>query len=774
VTSRGFVVAAALLAVGCRRHAPIAEATDAAVDSAPPPLPPTNPDVVALDLMEDSPRCRIEHRGALVDVGAHEATWMTPGKADGELPAFERDGATWGRVLDKVTSFTVPLDASGAVVISARGRAGAAKKAIASVDGKVVGPLVFSPTEDKVATAGSSSVVLSPGLHVVSLRWLGSTKKEEALAELDWVRLGVGDDDPSAYAAPTRADVVAQVALSGAPRKALTLRAPSVVRCIAWIPPGAELMADVGVFGEGEGEVELRERASSSDSPRVIAKQRASSKGWSGVRAPLSVGGERGELAIVEIAVTRAPKQGRVAIAEPRVVRTTPAKKVDPAKLPRPRDVIVVVMAGMTSAHLELPGLARLAREGVTFRGHHAPSPLAGASVASLVTGLPVPVHALEDAAARLSPRTPLVPQRLVPFGVESAMFTEAPTTGPAFGFNHDFQHYAARSPLDGAPVAFDELEKFVTAHPSTKLFVLAHARGAHPPWDVPGDLVRTLPPDGYVGPVDPRHVVSLLAKARRGLYHPTEADRTRMLALQDVAIASEDKRLEAFVEALRATGTLEQTTLIVTSDVPLYMPHASKPIEKPAGAPPSSAPPPKPSASAKPPQGPPPTPPLPPGTSVEDGEEPLAVPLVIRFPDRHAQGRVVTAQTDPTDVAATIVAAFGGAIDDLAGRDLASLAVDDEPSRDLARLSDDGRVYQLTWGDVRLVGVWGKSPTLRAVTSDEDLRARRPFEYLAAWGLAVESRLTWLATRKKGPGREPATIDAATQASLDAWERAK
>lgn len=774
--SRGASVAVLLAlaahGVGCRRRPSPPQTPDGGVAARPPPLPPTSPDVIAVDLMEESPRCRVEHRGALVDVGAPGATWSTPGRPDDDLPAFERDGATWGRVLDKLSTFTIPLDAGGAVLISARGRARAAKKAIASVDGKVVGQLIFSATEDKVVSAGSSAIVLSPGLHVVQLRWLGSTKKEEPLAELDWLRLGVGDDDPSSYAAPTRRDVLGQVALSGAPRRAFTLRAPSVVRCVAWIPAGAQLMADVGVVGEGEGEVELRERVTSSEAPRVLAREIASSKGWAGVRAPLTVGGDVGRLAVVEIAVTRAPKQGRVAIAEPRVVRTAPPPKVDASKLPRPGSVVVLVLAGLTSAHLELPGLAKLARESAVFRGHHAPSPLAGASVASLVTGLPVPVHAVEDPGARLSPRTPLITQRLKPFGVETAMFTEAPSTGPAFGFNHDWQRYAARSPLDGAPAAYEELEKFLAAHKGAKTFVLGHARGAHPPWEVPGDVQKTLAPEGYTGPVDPKHVVSLLAKARRGLYHPTDADRTRMVALQDVAVAAEDRRLDAFVEGLRASGALEQTTLIVTSDVPLYLPRASKP-PAPPGAPssaPSAAPAPRGSASARPP-GPPP---LPPGTSIEDGEEPLSVPLLVRFPDRHAAGRMVTAQTDPTDVAATIVAAFGGAIDELAGRDLAALAIDDELSRDLPRLSDDGRIYQLAWGEVRLVGIWGKTPTLRASTSDDELRARRPFEYLAAWGLAVEARRHWLTARKRGPGREPATIDAATQAALDAWEKAK
>src|SRR5262249_46309268 len=155
-------------------------------------------------------------------------------------------------------------------------------------------------------------------------------------------------------------------------------------------------------------------------------------------------------------------------IGEPRILQ--PSSPLDaataggtPAKRPSaPQSAVVIVLAGATPAQLDLPSLKKIAGESVIFRGHRAPSSLAAASVASLVTGLPVPVQAMEDAGARLSPRTPLLGRALGPFGVETAMFTEAPTTGPAFGFAHDWAHYAARSPLDGPPAAFDEVEKFL------------------------------------------------------------------------------------------------------------------------------------------------------------------------------------------------------------------------------------------------------------------------------------------------------------------------
>jgi len=752
---RKLAVVLLLCAIGCRRSTRAVEATDAAPANATKAAPPSAPGAIALDMLASSPRCRIEHRGAFIDIGTPEAAWSTPGHPDlAELPAFERDGATWGRVLDRSQSFTVAVDGSGPALVAIRGRARGSKKVHASLDGKSVGTLVLSPTDDHVAVATNAALTVSPGLHTLSLKWLGPAKKEEPLAELDWIRVGAADGDTAAYAAPTRRDAVTQVVLGGAPRRAFTLMAPAVVRCVAFLPKGASFAADIGSVSEGtSGEVEVRARALGSGPAKVLAKGIATPSGWNGLTAPLSAVATGDSLAVLEIAVTKGPKQGRVAIAEPRVLRAETPGNASAA--PKATNVVVVVMAGLRTAHLALPSMQKLAREGVTFKGHRAPSHLASASVASLVTGLPVPVHALEDAAARLSPRTALIARTLMPFGVSTAMFTEAPTTGPAFGFAHDWSNYAARSPLDGPSAAFDEIGKWLETHGDKKAFLIAHARGAHPPWDVTSEALKALPPENYAGNIDPKHVVAVLAKAKRGLLRVSEADHIRMVALEQNALATQDKKLDALIEAMRTNGTLDKTTLIVTGDAPFNLPNAAEP--KPAAS----------SSDAPPPPPPPPPPP-------EAPADPLAIPLVIRFPGGHAAGRVVNAVTDPTDVATTIVAAFGGPLEGLAGRDLAALALDDEPARDVPRLSDDGRGYQLAWGDVRLVGAWERAPRLEPRFGNEDLRSKRPFEFLAAWGLAAEARAAWLSARAKGPGREPATIDPATQAALDSWERSR
>lgn len=752
---RALALSWVLLASCGRRHAAVEAAPDAG-PALPPPVAATPPLDVSLDMLAATPRCRVEHRGAFVDVGTGEAAWSTPGDPDlAKLPAFERDGGTWGRVLDRSQSFTFAVDESGPALVAMRARGRGAKKVTASIDGKPVGTLTLSQTEDRVVTVSNAAHTLSPGLHVLSLRWHGPAKKEDPLAEIDWIRVGVADGETAAYAAPVRRDAVTQISIGGVPRKAFTLMAPAVVRCVAFVPAGATFAADVGAIGEGSGgQVEVRVRPTSSESPKVIAKSPASASAWSGISAPLPVAGDG--LAVIEIAVTQSPKQGRVAIAEPRVVRAHPPAPKDRPRAPE--SVVVLVLAGLRAPHLGLASLQKLAGEGVVFRGHRAPSHVASASLASLVTGLPVPVHALEDPAARLSPRTPLIGRALAPFGVATAMFTEVPTTGAAFGFAHDWSNYAARSPLDGPSAAFDEVGRWLDAHSGKKSLILAHARGAHPPWDVATDALKALPPEGYTGPVDPKHVVAILAKVRKNLLRVTENDRVRMVALQTSALEGQDKRLEQLIEALRNSGALDKTLFVVTGDAPFVLPPASSP---PPGATASASA----SGSSAPPAAP---------REPEPAEDPLALPLVIRFPGGAAAGRVVDAVTDPTDLATTIVAAFGGPTDGLAGRDLVTLALDDETARDAPRLSDDGHGYQLAWGDIRLVGVWGRPPRLEPRMGTEDLKAKRPFEYLAAWGLAAEARAAWLSARAKGPGREPATIDPATQAALDSWERSR
>ncbi|MFI5302906.1 MAG: sulfatase-like hydrolase/transferase, partial [Polyangiales bacterium] len=286
------------------------------------------------------------------------------------------------------------------------------------------------------------------------------------------------------------------------------------------------------------------------------------------------------------------------------------------------------------------------------------------------------------------------------------------------------------------------------------RALLVAHLRGAHPPFEISPESLKSMPPATYAGPIDPRHVVSVMAKVRRGLLRLSANDHERLAALSDAALDVQLQRVSAIVDGLRAAGLLDDTLIIVTGDAPFVVPSV---VASPAPIASASA-----SASKSARMTPAP----------HDDRAPLEMPLLVRFPGGAGAGTIVEVPTDSTDVAATILASFGASTGEIGGRDLRVLLARPDVAIDTPRLIDDGRGYQLVYADLRLVGAWGRTPQLRTRTSSEDLREARPFEYAVAWSVAADARARWIEQRSKGAGREPATIDSATAAAMDSWEK--
>ena len=126
-----------------------------------------------------------------------------------------------------------------------------------------------------------------------------------------------------------------------------------------------------------------------------------------------------------------------------------------------------------------------------------------------------------------------------------TAMFTGVPSTFGAFGFGSGWDTFEMVSPvLDVAATepmtrALKWLEtELDDEHPGARLLVV-HARGSHPPWDIPRDEVQTLKPEEYSGILDARRGGIMLAALRarrqrsgapltRGRLGPAARSRTR------------------------------------------------------------------------------------------------------------------------------------------------------------------------------------------------------------------------------------------------------
>jgi hypothetical protein len=268
---------------------------------------------------------------------------------------------------------------------------------------------------------------------------------------------------------------------------------------------------------------------------------------------------------------------------------------------------------------------------------------------------------------------------------------------------------------------------------------VLVHARGGHPPWDVTPAEAAKLPPIDYSGQMEPRRGGQVIGRARgkHSRFRLSEADRTRMWAIYEQALAGQDRALGALVEALRKIDLWNDTLLIVTGDVPM-------------------------NAEGRAPFG-----------EGEDLSEPmLALPLMVHFPGNAHAGEKVAIPTQVSDLSRTALAALGLPIPEgIGGVDLFSTASSAMPPGGRPLYATLGSRYSMRWGDLVLFGVPGKPPQLCDLVSDPscetDRHEKMPRAAQALWRATYDAEL---ALRARRLAREPATVDPDTAAALQVW----
>jgi arylsulfatase A-like enzyme len=684
-------------------------------------LPLANP--VVLDVVRDLDACALGHRGVLLDFGDPSMRAnLRPGtlvRIDDDV--VEHEGATWLRVRERAlsASFYWPMmanDASDAsAYVEARVRGVTAHAISVAIDGKSIGTWTLVKGEVRIlGTHASNALTLAPGGHELTLHFGGGPRASDgALVEIDWVHVGTGDPiEP--YAAPTRSDVVVNPMVGGRSMGALSLRAPGFVRCSGWIPANATLETSLAAAGGGEGEVDallVRDHR-----PPVVlgtARVAGSSGGWAPWSVPVTGLDGDGALASVELVVKRASKGTRLLLGEPRVVAARSNSTHAP---PIVRGVVLVVLGSTPSKALApwggphaVPELARIAAGGTTFTANRAPSSLANAVVASMLTGLPPNTHSLDDPDSRLPEGPTTVQEACRQAGLATAMFTANPTTSAAFGFARGWNAFVVHDPLEELPATqvFDDASAWIDSHKAERFFVVVHARGGHPPWDAAPEDLKGMPPDGYFGIIEPRRAAEALAKARKHPGRFKEDDRVRAWALFDHAIDAHDVAFGRLLDALRAAGREDDTAIMVTSDV---------------------------AASEGPPV---------PFTDAESLDEPLlATPLVIRWPRAGAlAGLRIDAPSGPIDLARTTLDALGlqppAAFQ---GTDLARLARGALLPAERPMAATRGGRFSIRWGPYVLIGARQRETRMCDLSLDPaciaDVRATSP--------LALESMHTW------------------------------
>jgi hypothetical protein len=266
------------------------------------------------------------------------------------------------------------------------------------------------------------------------------------------------------------------------------------------------------------------------------------------------------------------------------------------------------------------------------------------------------------------------------------------------------------------------------------------HARGGHPPWDATPDELKAMPPEGYLGMVEPRRAAEALTKAHKHPGRFKDDDRARAWALYDLAVDTHDAALGRLLAAITAAGRDDDTAVIVTSDV---------------------------AATEGPPV---------PFVDVEPLDEPLlATPLVIHWPHADAlAARRVDAPSTPIDLARTTLAALGlPPPEAFRGVDLASAARGALVPTARPLVATRGGHFSVRWGTFVLLGSGDRETRLCDLSLDPtcvaDIRATTPLalEPLHRWTLDALAPVT----PPRYP-RESAVLAPATLASLVRWGR--
>jgi hypothetical protein len=329
-------------------------------------------------------------------------------------------------------------------------------------------------------------------------------------------------------------------------------------------------------------------------------------------------------------------------------------------------------------------------------------------------------------------------------------LFTGSPTSFGPFGFGALFDTFEQFSPVNDVPAsepltrAAAWLTHELEERSGSRLLVMVHARGGHPPWDVSREEAAGLRPAEYNGAIDPRRGGIILGGLRaRGGRSPrklTEADWARLGALSDASLAKHDAGLGQIVTALKRANAWDSALVIVMGDV-----------------------------------GPGAAPALPYHPAGELDEDLLAPPLLVKLPFGELAGKELSEPVTAADVAATLARTLDLELPTgTAGVDLALRARGwGAPHGHPQHATLFGR-YATRQGPWLLRGELGQTPKLCMLDVDPacavDVFADRSIAARTAW-LATLDGESRAVPRELGKAEStPVELDKETRAALTVW----
>jgi hypothetical protein len=272
----------------------------------------------------------------------------------------------------------------------------------------------------------------------------------------------------------------------------------------------------------------------------------------------------------------------RLAIADAQIGRDPSLHAATlPASTALSRHALFVVVRGLRedrilptpNVHLTTGTFARLLREGATFRAIAASTRPLG-SVATMMTGLLPPVHAMQELTDTLDENAPTLASLLRDGGVATGLFTDdswfiGSGLDRGFVLTRACQGDQAICRPDSALAAATE---WLIAQRDRRAMAMVVTRATMFPLDPPRDILLQLDPTASDGPtiVEPSAMVH--ARGTLGALGPAGSraqptQREHAVLRYDAALAGLDRALGQAIDRLSDAHTLSQTTVIVAGD---------------------------------------------------------------------------------------------------------------------------------------------------------------------------------------------------------------
>lgn len=540
-----------------------------------------------LDLTESFRSGMIDTGGPVIDLGEPQS--IPSLRTSTPIPSETVNGSSWARVGARLRLRVVldptrgpeepPSQPPNAVRI--RIRHATSRQLAVIVDGLLVrAALLPQGGEANVLSLSVPPDRFRRSVAEVELRFSASRAVRQAgapVASVDWVHFARED------ALPARcADLVNDVAVERAPRRALTFYAPTALSTTVVVPERAVWKLALAAEAPHGG----------ARAPRpVVARIRVESDGvapvdrsvtvrpntpWQALELDLSQ--FAGRASRLELRASRPEGMDpeelhdvRLAVASPRLERSAP---LSPQVTPRVRHVVMVVLRGAridrflpTLSPRFTGGLATMVRGGVLAEAT-AGSYGAWAATQTATTGLTADRHGVREHTDLLSDEAPTPATVFAEHGIASAAYSDDAVwigSGADRGYNRR-EGCPEAQPLCRVAPMFQAIADSMTTRRGPS-FTLVVTRAGTIPLDPPNDLVLALDPVPYEGTITPAQTGVLAARTRYGELRLDPRDRARLDLLYDAALLQVDRGLTVLIERLQNLRLDDSTLLLVVGD---------------------------------------------------------------------------------------------------------------------------------------------------------------------------------------------------------------